>query len=138
MYEMMKENIKNTDYNLEEMLDKIYVLYGKDKLSKEEMEELEAYARKNAKAENSYNYKKQFEEIFKRIEALEAYHKPEEPEEPEEYPEYIAPSGAHDAYNTGDKVTFKGKKYICKMDNCVWSPEVYPEAWEEVVEESED
>ena len=57
----------------------------------------------------------------------------EESTEPEEYPEYKAPSGAHDAYNTGDKITFKGKKYICTMDNCVWSPEVYPQGWEEVL-----
>ena len=55
----------------------------------------------------------------------------------EEYPAYIQPTGAHDSYNTGDKVLFNGKKYTCKMDNCVWSPETYPAGWEEVVEESE-
>ena len=35
-----------------------------------------------------------------------------------------------DAYNVGDKVTFNGARYVCKMANCVWSPAVYPEAWE--------
>lgn len=24
------------------------------------------------------------------------------------------------------------KKYICKIDGCVWSPDAYPSAWEEV------
>lgn len=95
------------------MLDKIYVLYAKNKLSKEEMEELETYVREKANPQNNYDYEKQLEEIFKRLEILEEYHKPEEPTEPEEeYPEYVAPSGAHDAYNTGDKITYKGKK-IC-------------------------
>lgn len=53
-----------------------------------------------------------------------------EPEIPvaEEYPEYKQPTGAHDAYNMGRKVTFNGKKYICKLDGCVWSPAEYPSA----------
>lgn len=34
----------------------------------------------------------------------------------------------------GDKVTFNGVRYVCKMANCVWSPAVYPQAWEEQVE----
>ena len=52
----------------------------------------------------------------------------------EEYPEYVQPTGAHNAYKIGDKITFNEKKYICKLDNCVWSPSEYPAAWEEVIE----
>jgi hypothetical protein len=48
----------------------------------------------------------------------------------EEWPEFVQPTGAQDAYNTGDKVTFDSKHYICKMDNCTWSPDAYPAAWE--------
>lgn len=48
----------------------------------------------------------------------------------EEWPDFVQPTGAHDAYNTGDKVSFNGEHYICKMDGCTWSPEDYPEAWE--------
>ena len=47
------------------------------------------------------------------------------------YPLWSQPSGAHDAYYTGDKITFKGVHYICLMDNCVWSPLTYPAAWQE-------
>ena len=47
-----------------------------------------------------------------------------------EYPDFKQPTGAHNAYNTGDKVTFNGKHYICKMDACTWSPSDYPQAWE--------
>lgn len=48
----------------------------------------------------------------------------------EEWPEFVQPSGAHDAYNVGDKVTYKGEKYICQMAGCVWAPDVYPAAWD--------
>jgi len=48
----------------------------------------------------------------------------------EEWPEFVQPTGAQDAYNTGDKITFEGEHYICLMDNCVWSPAAYPSAWE--------
>ena len=48
----------------------------------------------------------------------------------EEYPEFIKPTGAHDTYNTGDKVTFEGKKYISTMDNNAYSPTEYPAGWE--------
>lgn len=50
----------------------------------------------------------------------------------EEYPEFVAPSGAQDAYNVGDKITFEGKHYVCRIDGTVFSPAEYPQAWEEV------
>lgn len=49
----------------------------------------------------------------------------------DEWPEFVQPTGAHDAYNTGDKITFEGKRYICQMDNCVYSPADYAQAWAE-------
>lgn len=51
----------------------------------------------------------------------------------EEWPEFVQPTSAETAYNTGDKVTFQGQHYICKMDGCTWSPADYPAAWELVV-----
>ena len=71
-----------------------------------------------------------------RLDNLENQGTGEEPTEPvEEYPEYVQPTGAHDAYNTGDKITYNGKKYICKINGCVWDPDTYPAGWEEVVED---
>ena len=52
----------------------------------------------------------------------------------EEYPEYVQPTGGHDAYQVGDKVTYNGKKYTCALNNCVWNPADYPAAWTEVTE----
>lgn len=142
IYEALKDVILNTEYELVETLDKIYVMYIKNKISKTEMEELEILARENAKAENSYApLQEQIDKLYEdmkylesRITALEKEEGQEEPIEPEEYPEYVAPSGAHDAYNTGDKITYNGKKYVCKLDNCVWSPDAYSAGWEEVKE----
>ena len=51
----------------------------------------------------------------------------------EEWPEFVQPTGAHDAYNTGDKVTYNGKQYISLIDANVYSPDAYPAGWEEQV-----
>lgn len=50
----------------------------------------------------------------------------------EEWPEWIQPTGAHDAYNTGDKVSHNGKHWICAIDANVYEPGVY--GWNEVTE----
>ena len=50
----------------------------------------------------------------------------------EEYPEFIHPTGAHDVYNKGDKVTYNGKHYISLIDANAYSPDEYPAGWEEV------
>ena len=47
-----------------------------------------------------------------------------------EYPEFKKPYSAETAYNTGDKITFEGNKYISTMDNNVYSPTEYPQGWE--------
>ena len=49
----------------------------------------------------------------------------------DEWPEFIQPTGAHDAYNKGDKVTFEGKHYISLIDGNVYSPAAYPAGWQE-------
>lgn len=48
----------------------------------------------------------------------------------ETWPDFVQPSGAHDAYNTGDKITYNGEHYVCKTDGCVWTPDAYPAGWE--------
>ena len=47
----------------------------------------------------------------------------------DEYPEWVQPTGAHDAYNIGDKVTYNGQHYVCTSNANVYSPDVY--GWEE-------
>lgn len=48
----------------------------------------------------------------------------------EEWPEWVQPTGAHDAYNKGDKVTYNGEHYVSLIDGNVHSPEAYPAGWE--------
>ena len=48
----------------------------------------------------------------------------------EEWPEWVQPTGAHDAYAKGDKVTYKGKRYISLIDGNTYSPDDYPAGWE--------
>ena len=48
--------------------------------------------------------------------------------------EFKQPTGAHDAYNKGDKVLFKGKIYQSKIDANTFSPEQFADGWEEVAE----
>lgn len=43
----------------------------------------------------------------------------------EEWPEWVQPTGAHDAYNTGDKVSHNGKHWVCTMNACVYEPGVF-------------
>lgn len=50
--------------------------------------------------------------------------------DPDEWPEFVQPTGAHDAYGVGAQVTYNGQRYRCKLANCVWSPDAYPDAWE--------
>lgn len=49
----------------------------------------------------------------------------------EEWPEWIQPTGAHDAYNTGDKVSHNEKHWISDIDANVYEPGVY--GWTEQV-----
>ena len=142
MYENIKEIIKSKQYELRDILKKINTVWLKSYISEDEMKELEELARENANAENSYaplqeqinNIYAELETIKADINTLKGEEVTEEPTEPvEEYPAYVQPTGAHDAYKVGDKITYNGKKYICKLDNCVWTPDAYPAGWEEVI-----
>ena len=52
---------------------------------------------------------------------------------PGEIPVWKQPTGAQDAYNTGDLVHYPdadGPVYRCTIDNNVWSPADYPQGWQ--------
>lgn len=50
------------------------------------------------------------------------------------HPVWSQPSGAHDAYNTGDVVSYNGTLYQSLIDGNVYSPEGYPAGWAEYAE----
>ena len=47
-------------------------------------------------------------------------------------PEWVQPTGAHDAYQKGDTVTFEGQEYVSLIDGNTWSPTDYPQGWEKI------
>ena len=47
-------------------------------------------------------------------------------------PEWVQPTGAHDAYQTGDRVMFEGTEYVSLIDGNTWSPTAYPQGWEKI------
>ena len=51
----------------------------------------------------------------------------------QEWPEWIQPTGAHNAYAQGAKVSHNGKHWISNVANNVWEPGVY--GWTEQAEE---
>jgi hypothetical protein len=48
------------------------------------------------------------------------------------YPMWSQPTGAHDAYNTGDIVNYNGILYESLINGNTYSPEAYPAGWKEV------
>ena len=138
MFEIVKNVILSKSYKLEDMLLKINILWAEGSISDDERLSLISLARDNAVAENSYASNEIiFKEIFTRLEKIENIVFKDDEEEVEEYPPFVKPNGAHDCYNEGDKITYNEKKYICKINCCVWSPDEYPAGWQEVVEETE-
>lgn len=51
----------------------------------------------------------------------------------EEWPEWSQPIGAADAYQSGDKVSHNGNRWVSTEDNNVWEPGVY--GWESLADE---
>lgn len=43
--------------------------------------------------------------------------------------DWIQPTGAHDAYNIGDRVMFEGSMYESLINANTWSPTGYPQGW---------
>lgn len=147
MYEAIKNAINNTEFELATTIQKIDTLWIESKITDEQRAELIELAREKANPENSYTpLQEQIDSIYteidrmkNRLDTLEGKEEPTEPEEPvDEYPEYVQPTGAHNAYNTGDKITYNNKKYVCKINGCVWNPDVYPQGWEKVVEDTKE
>lgn len=155
MYEIIKKVINTGDYELKDFLEKINIMYIESEITKEQKDELDNLARKNGNPENSYApLQEQIDNLYLELNTLKSTVEANaqgmsalketveklggtviEPEYPpvEEYPEYVQPTGAHDSYNIGDKITFEGNKYECILDNCVWSPTEYPSAWKEIL-----
>lgn len=161
MFEIIKNVINEGRYALNDILTKIDTIWIQGDLTDDEKTNLVNMAREHALPENSFApLQKQIDILAAQVTALKSeieLHgkyietlntaisnlggEVSEPEEPvqEEYPSYVQPTGAHDAYYKGNKVTFEGAKYICIAPEgvaVVWDPVTYPAYWQEVVEDA--
>lgn len=137
MFQTIMSVIRSKDFDLEKVLDRIRFYHAKGQITTEEMEQLIASARARAVETMGIDAKTEIlalwsavHELQRKVEELTPVDPDEPDEQDEDIPEWVQPTGAHDAYNTGDKVRYNGKVYICKIDNCVWSPDAYPDGWE--------
>lgn len=137
MYEVIKNVIQTGSFELHAILAKIDTIWLQGKLTDTERLDLIAMARAKADPANSYApLQAQIDALAARVKALEDA--PADPEVPvEEWPTYVQPTGAHDAYHNGDKVTYNGTHYVCTAPDgvaVVWAPDVYPDYWQAVTE----
>lgn len=139
MYDTIKDVINSGRYELNDMLHKIDTLWVQGDLDDDQRDELVELARENATPENTYvPIQEQIDQAFAQISALDTRIKaleaggsePTDPEPEDEWPEWVQPTGAHNAYSNGDKITYNGKHYISTMDGNVWSPDAYPAGWQ--------
>lgn len=137
MFETFQTLINAGGYDLTDLSKRIKTLFALGELSEDEMKRLLEQAQGNAKPDDSYaplaDRVKAIEEwgttMEKRLSKLESGSSTEEPGD--KWPEYKQPTGAHDAYHVGDKITYNGKHYTCVLDGCVWAPDIYPQGWQE-------
>ena len=126
---IFEQTILRGGFDLAAMLERIDLYNVEAKLTDEEREALYALARQHAAPQ--YNYDTEIEAIWAAIRELQQAQEGGGTEPTDEWPEYVQPTGAHDAYQVGDKITWNGKHYICIFANCVWSPADYPAGWQE-------
>lgn len=126
MYDTIKSIINNGTYELNDILNKINVMWLQSKITEEQKEELTELARENANISSEVDVVTKLQELDERVKALENQ---EVTPQPEEYPEFVVGKW----YYRDDKITFNGKKYVCIAPQgqvCTWSPEGYPTYWQ--------
>lgn len=142
MFETFQTIINAGGYDLADLTERLKTMYVMGELTEQEMKQLLEQAQTSAKPDDSYaplaERVKAIEEwetiIEERLSKLESGSStdPGDPEESgDKWPEYKQPTGAHDAYRVGDKITYNGKHYTCVKDGCVWPPDIYQQGWQE-------
>ena len=144
MYEIIKSVINAQQYELSAILHKIDTIWVQGGITDDQRTELIALARDKADPAKSYApWQEQITAVYAEINALKTEiallknntgESGSEQDPDDEWPEYVQPTGAHDAYNKGAKVTWNGRHKICQMDGCVWDPDTYPAAWKDAEE----
>lgn len=157
MYNYVLTIIQSGDFELADIIQRIDVLYASGRLTTDERSQLIEAAQDAADPMGGLpDYGARITDLEMKVGTLEeratALEKgsttdpgtdpePEPDPEPEdEYPAWHTPTGAHDAYYTGMKMTFTdGKRYECIAPagyGCTYGPDVLPQYWKLVEDDA--
>ena len=127
MKSIFESVIRKGGYDLTALLKRIDGYHIEGKISDAERDELYALARTSPEAQ--YDLRAEIERLWVAIRELRSGQTDTETENTVK--DFVQPTGAHDAYMTGDTVLYNGKVYTSVIDSNVWSPDVYPQGWKE-------
>ena len=138
MKSIFEKVIARGGYDLNGILKRIDEYHIEGKLTDDERVHLIAAARGDATPDVDAASEVQrlwaaLREVTERVAKLEGNASDDDDTDADNIAEYRKPTGAHDAYYTGDVVTFNGKVYECiapAAAACVWSPDEMPGYWE--------
>lgn len=133
MKSIFENVIARGSYDLTGLLNRINTYHIEGRLTDAERDELCERARENAREALSYDVRTEIDALWEAVRGLEArLSAPESGTAAPDAAEFVQPTGAHDAYNTGDCVTYGGAVYRSLIDHNVWAPDVYPAGWEKI------
>lgn len=137
MFEIFKAVITRGGYDLNGILKRIDSYHIEGKLTDSERDQLYALARGGG-VSAGFHVEAEIARLWEAIRELKAAGNGAEDGgnvDAGSIKEYVQPTGAHDAYFAGDRVTWGGKVYKCIAPEgvaCVWNPDVMPGYWEAV------
>lgn len=126
MKSIFEKVISRGGYDLNGLTKRINEYHISGHLTDNEREELLALARGDATP--GMDLKAEVQKLWAAIRELQG-----NTDVPADVAEFRQPTGAHDAYFKGDRVTYGGKTYACVAPDgvaCVWAPDVMPGYWE--------
>lgn len=138
MYELIKQVIESHSYKDSNALTaKIQRMYVEGELTEEQYTELRTLLIEQNPVK-SYDAEAEIDKVWVELRRIANIvdHMPEPEPEPEpDIPVWVQPTGAHDAYQMGDKVHYPGANdpvYESLINGNVWSPDAYPAGWKQV------
>lgn len=139
MYEMIKTVIASRTYtDSNALIAKIQRLYIEGTLTESQYTELRTMLAEQNPVK-TYDVESELDRIWVELRRIASIvdSMPEptpEPEPSEDVPDWVQPTGAHDAYQKGDKVRYNGNVYESLIDGNVWSPDAYPAGWQKLAQ----
>ena len=139
MYEMIKTVIASRTYtDSNALIAKIQRLYIEGTLTESQYTELRTMLAEQNPVK-TYDVESELDRVWVELRRIASIvdSMPEptpEPEPSEDVPDWVQPTGAHDAYQKGDKVRYNGDVYESLIDGNVWSPDAYPAGWQKLAQ----